>query len=253
MVKEGATGGLAAMPWVSVGLNLGMLPVDKVFGVDLDKLDVVTSFMSYNSELDAGESNFNGELSTFSLMFRYRFLEDVAVVPGKMVHWGGLHLHAGFRRSTMKASVSQNLGNFTQTENVGGIGDIDFNVNNMVVNFDIDNQVNVIPIEVSSYVRLAWAFTVYGGVGADIMLGDGKMNLTANGDMDAAGGGGTMTADISSTAINGSGDAVSGGRAFLGFQLNLPFVRLLDLSIHRSLFSQNDSFGVQARVIKVLW
>jgi hypothetical protein len=106
----GETGmGVALMPSLSIGLNLGMLPVDKLGPIDLKKTDFIFGFMSYDMDQDYDGNNFKGELSTISLMFRYRMFEDVAIVPGKLVHWGGLHLHAGFRRSTFKVNMTTDL------------------------------------------------------------------------------------------------------------------------------------------------
>jgi hypothetical protein len=248
--SDNATGGIAVMPSLSIGLNLGILPVDKLGPIDLKKTDFIFGFMSYDMDQDYDGNNFKGELSTISLMFRYRMFEDVAIVPGKLVHWGGLHLHAGFRRSTFKVNMTTDL----DIDPVAtGVPTYDMTFNDMVANFDLENTVNTIPIEVSTYMRLGWAFTFYAGLGADINMGGGEMRLNANGTMEA--GNGTtdvFNASVSSNAVDGEGDAVSGMRAFGGMQINLPFIRLINLQMNKNLGGDNESLAVKGS-IKVLW
>jgi hypothetical protein len=248
----GETGmGVALMPSITVGLNMDMLPVDKLWGIDLKKMDVLFSFMSYDLNQDTSDVSFNGEITTFGTMFRYRMFEEVSIVPGKLVHWGGLHLHAGFRYSKFKAGVSMPLADQTTVD--GGTS-ATYNFTNGQADFVLDNTVYTIPLEVSTYIRLAWATTFFGGLGYDLNFGDSKLALSGGGNITADGGGGnTLTGTVSSNALDGEGVPENNLRAFFGFQLNLPFVRLMNIKVNKSLTGDSENFGIQASLVKVLY
>jgi hypothetical protein len=89
-------------------------------------------------------------------------------------------------------------------------------------------------------------------MGYDINFGESKMELSGGGDIDATGAG-TLSGTVSSNALDGEGEAENNLRAFFGFQLNLPFVRLINIKVTKNLTGDAESFGIQGSLVKVLY
>lgn len=227
---------------VTVGLNLDLLPVDKIGFIEFNKMDLFVSFMSYNADQDMGDdSTAEGDLSSFAVMARYQVIEGKDFFPGYMLEWGGVHLHTGFRRSSMNLNLTTSFED-TQVDVSGESA----NLGDSQVEFDLDSTVTTIPIEVSTYMRMAYVFTLYGGLGFDIVSGSTDINLDAGGTVS---GSNSYSADIAANE-NGSGDAdTTNFRGFAGLQLNVPFVRIY---AHVNKGLGNDLLGVNAG-LKILW
>ena len=239
----GAADGIGIGGGLSFGLNLDLLPVDKIGPVDLSKMDLFVSFLSYNADQDNDDLTLEGKISSFSVMARYQIMEGKDIVPGYMLEWGGVFLHTGFRRSTMKIEAISTFDN-EEVEVDGNTAEI----TDTTVGFEIDSTTMSIPVEVSTYLRAAWAFTFFGGAGFDFVTGSTDVDLTADGTANLTSGG-TYTSDISASE-DGSGDAeATNFRAFGGLQVNLPFTRVY---VQATKGLGNDLIGVNAG-LKVLW
>jgi hypothetical protein len=208
---------------LTVGLNLNLLPVEKIGPVELKKLDLFISFMNYNVDQNQDKSSFKGELSSFAILGRYRIMDGKDILPGYMLEWGGLHLHTGFQRNKMAMKLTQGFDGTTVDVDTGsGTGSV--SLDGVSATFDLDSTVTSIPVEVSTYLRMLYVFTLYGGLGFDYTIGKSDIGVTANGSVNdgTSGYGATIDADES-----GDGKAkATNFRSFAGIQFNVPFVRV---------------------------
>jgi hypothetical protein len=217
---------------LTVGLNLDMLPFDKIGSVEMKDLDIFISFMNYDIDESQDDTSFAGELSSFGIFARYRFMEGKDIFPGYMLEWGGIHLHTGLQRSTMGIKLTQSFKDQTVTSGstTGTFGDSS-------AVFNIDTTTTSIPLEISTYMRMLYVFTLYTGLGLDYNIGDGEVGLNASGSVSSSG---TEVATISANET-GTGDAqATNFRGFLGLQFNVPLVRLY---VHVNKGLGNDLFG----------
>ncbi len=227
----------------TVGLNLDLLPIDKIGPVDLSKLDLFVSFMSYNYEKDDTDSQAEIDLSSFSVMGRYQIIEGKDIVPGYMLEWGGVFLHTGFQR----ASWEGNLVGVFDDEQVEVSGQT-ATFKNSSATFNIETATTTIPVEISTYLRASYVFTFFGGAGFDFVQGSTDVSFDAGGTVEAANPSdykATISADDSD-----SGDAdATNFRAFAGVQFNIPFVRVY-AQLNKGL--GNDLVGATVGT-KILW
>lgn len=212
---------------LTVGINLDLLPIDKIGPIELKKMDLFVSFMSYNLDQEIGDDGTTGEgeLSSFSVMARYRLIDGNDIVPGYMLEWGGVHIHTGLQRNKMGIELSQDLEDEQVTDDGTGATGTFQNGN---VTFDMDATVTSIPVEISTYLRALYVFTLYGGLGFDYNLtSETDVDLSASGTVVGSGGGvGTYGASISADE-SASGDGMATNyRGFVGLQFNVPFVRV---------------------------
>jgi len=218
--KPEAANGIGIGAAVTVGLNLDILPVDKIGPVDLDKMDLFVSFMSYNMDQDQDDLEIKGDISSFAVMARYRIVDGIDFVPGYMLQWGGVYLHTGLQRSSWDASVKSIFDD--QQVDINGANATFKNAN---AKFDIDTTTTTIPVEISTYLRAAYVFTLFGGAGFDLVSGSTDVSLKASGTVEA-GSASDYAASISASESD-SGDAdLTNFRAFFGVQFNIPFVRV---------------------------
>ncbi|MEX0799575.1 MAG: hypothetical protein WD025_09020 [Bacteriovoracaceae bacterium] len=236
-VKGAAPGGA-----LTVGLNLDLLPVDKIGPVEFKKMDLFFNFMSYSMDQDLDDMAFEGDISALGVFARYRLMDPVDILPGYMLEWGGIHLHTGIQRSSMDLNFSQT---FNGTADAGGTT-VRYDDTKAIV--DIESAVTSIPIEFSTYLRTLYVLTLYGGAGLDVNMGEAEINLDGNGTVTSDDGNtdyGTLEASGNGT---GSPEATN-FRAFGGVQINIPFVRVY-AQVNKALGS--DLIGANAGV-KILW
>lgn len=239
---ESASGfGIAAN--ATVGLNLDLLPIDKIGFIELDKLDIFMSFMSQSLDQDAGDGTVEGDISSFGVMARYHLIEGKDFVGGNMLSWGGVFVHTGIQRSSFEIDLTQAFDD--ETVEVSGQ---DATFGDSSASFTLESTNFAIPVEVSTYIRMAWALTFFGGAGFDIVSGSTDVELNASGSVEGSTGG-TYRTDISASDSD-SGDAdATNFRAFVGGQLNLPFFRVF---VHANKGLGNDLLGVNLGA-KILW
>lgn len=204
---------------LSVGLNMSLLPVNKIGPIDFNKLDVFVSFMSYSLNQDTDGTEIDGEIGSFGVFARYRLIDSVDIVPGYLVEWGGLHLHTGIQRSSMNIDVNQNLDNETVTS-----GGLNAEFQNGFARFGLETENTSIPIEVSTFLRLGYVFTFYGGAGFDYTFGSSDITFNADGDISESGSG--FSAEVAASEGADGGPEATAFRSFAGLQFNVPFARL---------------------------
>lgn len=226
----------------TIGVNLDLLPVDKIGPVDLSKMDLFVSFMSYSIDQSFDESTAEGDLSHFAVMARYQIMDGKEFVPGSILEWGGLFLHTGFQRSSFEASMTTKF----DDEVVDLGGGVNGTFGSSSAKFSIETTNTAIPVEISTYLRAAYVFTLFGGAGFDIVSGSTDVDLSAGGKITS---GTDYEADIAaSESDSGKADATN-FRAFGGLQFNLPFFRVY-FQMNKGL--GNDLLGANLGA-KILW
>lgn len=204
---------------MQVGLNLDMLPIDKIGPVELKKLDIFGSFFStkLNESNDEEGTETEAEVSAFGVHARYHLVEGVDLLPGYLAEWGGLFVHAGFRQSKMKLNMTQDIDDTDISE-----GGVTAKFTNTSAEFEMDSSVTSIPIEFSTYFRFLYVFTLYGGAGYTLNTGSTDINFTASGDIYEG------SNDVGDVDLDDKNDGTpkSTARYFAGLQFNLPYFRL---------------------------
>lgn len=227
----------------TVGINLDLLPIDKIGFIEFDKMDLFVSFMNYDVDQDDDDFSAKGEFSHLGIMARYQVIEGKDIFPGYMLEWGGVFLHTGLQRSSFKADLTSRFDDQTVTTDNGDQATF----GNTSATFALDTTTTTIPVEVSTYLRTIWALTFSAGAGFDYVAGSTDVDLSASGT--ASGASNQYSATVSASD-NASEDAdVTNFRAFGGVQLNLPFFRVY-LNYNKGL--GNDLVGANAGV-KILW
>jgi hypothetical protein len=91
----------------------------------------------------------------------------------------------------------------------------------------MDSTVTSIPVELSTYLRMAYVLTLYGGVGFDYNLSaETDVDLNASGNFSGSGSGTTYSATINANESASGEGAATDFRRFVGIQFNVPFVRI---------------------------
>lgn len=229
----GAAGGL------TLGLNGDVLPFKKLWFIEAKKLDLFLSFFSYGLDETNDDTRIEGDISSFGLMGRYHWIDGVDIVPGKMVRWEGVHIHTGLQYAKMGIDVTTSFDD--QTVKQSGSTVATFSSTTATVG--IESTTWTIPIEISTAIRLAYAFSFYGGAGFDLVSSNADIDLTAGGRFTGAGVfAGENGAITTSTDDSGSGD-VTNFRAFAGAQINVPLFRVY---VHYGRGLGNDTEAVHA-------
>jgi len=232
---------------VTVGVNLNLLPIDKIGGIELKNFDLFFSAMSYNTDQDLEDLTLEGDTSSLGMHVRWRFIEGVDIIPGNMLRWGGVQIHTGYQRNSMKIDMTQSLKD--QKVDAGANGSATFGDSS--VKFNIDSQTSSIPFEISTSIRALYVFTLYTGFGFDYNVsGNTDIDLDASGTV--TGDSGTASGYEASINANESGDgsiSATSMRAFLGLQFNIPVVRVY---VHANKGLGDDQLGVNTGV-KITW
>jgi hypothetical protein len=237
-------GGIGFTGNMVIGLNMDLLPVDKIGPIELDKLDVFVNVYSHNVDQDAGDDGtFEGEVGSFGIMARYHLIEEAGA--SWLGQWGGVYLHTGFQRTTMDLKFSTPI-DITDDIDVSGNT---ANIQNANARFEMESAITTIPIEASTYLRFLYVFTLYGGLGMDINMGSTDVNLISSGDMILTSAGNANLGNIGINDKNSGEPESLGFRGFAGLQLNIPFVRLY-AQFQKALGT--DAVGTNFGV-KVLW
>ena len=228
---------------LTVGVNMDLIPVDKIGPVEMDKLDLFVSFMSYNPSQDLDGTELEGSLSSFGVMARYHLIEGNDFIPGNMLKWGGVFIHTGIQRSQFSIDASRPISENEIPVSLPNGDETNVLTGNSSVDLSLSSTSLTIPVEVSTYIRTAWAFTFYGGAGFDFVSAqtdvDFKINNTSLSIDDTSQGTYSNSIEANSSG-DGEADATN-FRAFVGFQINAPFVRLINIQLNKGL--GNDLIG----------
>lgn len=228
--------GVGIQPALMVGLDMGMFDIGDVGFMDFNKLKVFANFFSY--ELD--QSDIKGDIFNFGLHGRYKWIEPISFVPGRLVYWTGVDISTGFEYSSLDVSYTT-----TQTGSYSS-GGVTATVNGNVKAGAKVSTVSI-PVEISTGVQLGYVLSTYAGLGADLNFGSAKGNANVNAVIDDN----ISNTDLTGAMNIGQDDSpdVLTPRAFAGLQFNVPFVRIY-AQIDRQI--GNDVWGAGAG-LRVTW
>jgi len=217
--------GFAVGGGITAGVNLDVLPVSKIGFIDFSKMDLFLNFSSFNVDQEFDQSTAKGSIGGFGFMARYSLIDSSDIPSKYLMQWGGLHLHTGFQRSTMDINYNQSFDDQDVSVQSGG-QTINGTFSNARGIFDLQSETNVIPIEVSTYMRFLYVFTLYGGAGLDIASGTSDIKFDGTGTVS----GGLTSGSTDYQASLSANESASGSpeatnfRGFIGLQFNVPVV-----------------------------
>lgn len=224
---------------ITIGLDLGILPVDKLGPIDLEKMDLFVSAMKLEEGKEGVDDQY-AELTYFAVKARYHLYEGNSILPGGMLKWGGVYVSTGIEKSSLRMVLQEQ---FADSSTSGGVTAS----YNGTATFGADIDVTSIPIEVSTYVQTLYALTFYGGLGVDFNFGEAKSVANLSSNISVTGGdSGTGTLDLGST---GEPESV-GARGFFGLQIGVPLVKFY-VQLNKQ-FTGDNVAGVGAG-LKVIW
>jgi hypothetical protein len=217
--------GLGFQGALQFGLNMGILPVEKIGKIEMERLNLMFNMMKYDYEDTAGGID-NAGIKSFGVMASYKWKDGKGT---RAAGWGGVKLHTGYQYNSIDFNFSQALNEAFNVNLGGGVNPQGTITGKPSAGLEV--ATHSIPLEISTDVRFLYILSLYGGLGVDYSWGEAKakVGLNANSVDLCAGvvcGGDSLS--ISPTAnINGNGKADAfGSRAFLGLQVNVPFVRI---------------------------
>lgn len=205
--------GVGIQPALMVGLDMGMFGIGEVGFINFDKLKLFANFFTY----DLDQSDIKGDIFNFGIHGRYKYIDPISVVPGRMVYWTGVDFTAGFEYSTLDVSYT------TRQSSSYTSGAVTATVDGTVKAGAKVSTVSI-PVEVSTGVQLGYVFSTYAGLGVDLNFGSAEGNANVNA---------TINDNIANTDLTGTmnlgqedGPDTLTPRGFAGIQFNVPFVRI---------------------------
>jgi hypothetical protein len=167
-----------------VGINLQMLNIH--IGVNTSKfllnnlyLGVQFGFMKLDNLIEG----FNFDTFSLGMTLNYQLIAPKTLSNGMFV-WRGLNMGTGFIYQESKINYDLVLGSYTHgfTTSGGVSGDITIDPT-----LSIDTKVNtyVVPVELTTAVRLFWFLNIPLGLGFDLGFGKSDVKINANGRINA--------------------------------------------------------------------
>lgn len=243
---EKTASGVSLAPSAVIGVNLGLLPVGKIAGLKTRDLDLFLSFMSYNKEklLDQDEISLGGEFNHYGAQIRYQWVNEKDILPWYMLQWTGLQIHTGYQFTRNKLNVNYKL-------DPSSIDPINYNgatatVDNGSATALIEHSSHTIPLEISTGIRFLYLFSLYGGLGTDFTLSSAsEARVSALGSVSTGGlASGANYSIAGDQAADGKAEFIN-TRAFAGFQVNIPMVRVF---VQGHKYFSSDTYAVNAGV-----
>jgi hypothetical protein len=205
---------------------MGILPVEKIGKIDMERMNLMVYLMKDDYEDTAGGID-NAGIKSFGVMASYKWKDGKGT---RAAGWGGVKLHTGYQYNSIDFNFSKTLNEpFSATS--GGVTASGTIIGKPSAGLEV--ATHSIPLEISTDVRFLYILSLYGGLGLDYSWGEAKSKVGLNASTAdlCTGVGATCTSgqlDVTPEAnINGNGKADAfGSRAFLGLQVNVPFVRI---------------------------
>lgn len=224
--------GVGAQATVMLGINLAVLPWDRIWFFNLNKTKLYFNTFSYSKT----SGKISGKTETLGMHIQYKIMEGKGI-GWKMLHWGGVDFTTGFESAKLKFNYSESV---TKTTTVSGqsatySGPISVNSTTSTVS---------VPLEVSTNLQWLYLFTTYLGAGMDFNSGKSTVDASSTGTISGAI---TATGKIN-LGQEGKPNATD-FRYFIGQQINLPLVKVF-AQLNQSM--SNDTLGAAAGV-KIAW
>ena len=227
--------GVGVAPGFIIGMNLAWMDSKRFLGMDTDRLNVYFNFMKYNYDHTLSDkANERSEAELDMLALGTHFRNDWIKGNGsKWLGWGGVKLHFGYEYNKTDLTFSSQI-NETVNETSGTGETINGTISGNP-RAKIGVNTHSIPISLSTDVRFLYILSLYTGLGADYNWGQAKGSGNINGNespVNCTGGlctgAGNPTVLVKPEAnIDATGKVTAfTPRAFLGLQVNIPFVRV---------------------------
>lgn len=230
---DGDLSGVNVASGIVMGLNLGFMDTERIFGLDTNRLNVYANYMGYNYDAklnskDTEKSTAGLNMTSGGIHFRY---DAVKGAGSKALGWGGIKVTWGYEynktrinfKSQIKKDVSEYNGELSGT--ISGSPEA-----------QIDTMTHSLPLAFSTDIQILYILSLYTGVGADYNMGTAKAKGALNGQNSTitCSSGATCTAagnpsvNIQPIAnIDGTGRVTPFTfRGFAGVQVNLPWTRI---------------------------
>jgi hypothetical protein len=215
------------------GLNMGILPVEKVGKIEMERLNVMFNMMKYDYE-DATAGINNAGVKSFGVMASYKWKDGKGT---RAAGWGGVKLHTGYQFNSIDFNFTKSINEPVSVSAGAGTINTTLTANPSA---GLEVATHSIPLEISTDVRFLYILSLYGGLGVDYSWGEAKAKVNSNANSISVncgaavcGGGSNTDGNANTIAIQPEGNLTGtgkadafGSRAFLGLQVNVPFVRI---------------------------
>lgn len=229
--------GIGFAPSLMLGINLGMFDLPEWEYFDPNKIKLMVNFFTFKKD----DTDFNAKMTNFGIHARYKLLEDKAILPAKMLHWHGVNIVTGFEYNSLELLYSRTE---TTTET-----DVNTGINaTLTGTINVGAKVNTmsIPVAASTGITLGYAFSLYGGLGADISFGSAESIVSLPVSISANGGAASATGGLDLGQKDGPSTILP--RAFVGFQLGLPIWKPLTVQLDKGFGEEVYTITAATRV-----
>lgn len=256
-IDNAESAGVALSPSLVLGLNLDLLPFDKIGTLEMKDFDLFLSYFSQKNDkmIDQDGTTIGGEISNFAAHIRYRWVAEKSMAGG-LFKWNGAQIHTGYRYAKNKLSMAFNLGNVDPVEvDPDGAGpgpSVDLGLSNAITTASIESSSHSIPLEISTSARVLYLFTFFAGAGLDYNIkSSSELDVDASGSVNStinSGSGSVSGTIVANQGADGEGEATN-FRSFFGLQANLLNLKL-SATLNKSL--SNDTLAANVGV-KFAW
>lgn len=205
--------GVGIQPALMVGINMGMFDLGSEGFIDFNKLKVFANFFTY--ELD--QSDIKGDIFNFGLHARYKYIDPISFIPGRLLYWTGVDITTGFEYSKLDVKYTTTE---EETYSSGGV--------TATIDGDVTAGAKVstisVPVAISTGLQLGYALSTYVGLGADLNFGSAKGKANVDADIDDNQPGTELTGNLD-IGEDDKPDFLT-PRGFVGLQVNVPFVKV---------------------------
>ena len=253
-IDNADSAGVALSPSMVVGVNLDVLPVDKIAGVELKNFDLFFNYFSQKNDkmIDEDGTTVGGEISNFGAHIRYKWIAPKSALGG-LFQWNGVQVHTGYRFAKNKLSMKYDLGAVdgisTDPDGAGPANTVNLGISGAQTTASIESSSHTIPLEISTAARALYVFTIYGGLGLDYNLkSESEIDVTASGNLtsDQTGGDSVTGNIIANQGADGEGSATN-FRSFFGLQTNIWILKL-GAQVQKSLSDDTLAVNVGAKI-----
>ena len=241
--------GVAPNISLMAGLNLGL--------IGIDWLTLYANYFRQGQKIE----QLDGYLQNFGFHAQVKFFRPEGDAAEYVFQWGGLDLTLGYEWSRLKTELSETLD--TTTPLAGDTVDpttgepIEADaVFSGIGTFNITTTASNIPFELTTNFRLLYFATLFFGLGYDVYLGDGEMEIDLTGDLTATNPLDDSEVDLgtASVVVTDTGEPSSGVfRLILGLQANISIVKVFVQANIAPTGTNNASAVAAGAGVRVAW
>jgi hypothetical protein len=220
--EDRPVGGVAPNISLMAGLNLGL--------VGFDWLTLYGNYFAQGQKME----QLDGYLQNFGFHAQVKFFRPEGDAAEYLFQWGGFDLSTGYEWSRLKVELTERLDTTMPLA-----GDATDPVTGEPINtdavfagigtFNITTTASNIPFELTTNFRLLYFATLFFGVGYDVHLGSGEMEIDLSGDVTATNplDGSEVNLGTASVTVTEEGKPSAGVfRLIAGLQLNISVVKV---------------------------